>query len=70
MCETVTNIEVRLDPKKFVRVHRSGLVNLERIREMQPIYGGRAKLILTSGANLTVSRRYCQKLSKLFGEKY
>ena len=68
--ETMTNLETRLDPKKFVRVHRSGLVNFERIREMQPIYGGRAKLVLASGANLTVSRRYYQKLSKLFDKEY
>jgi two-component system LytT family response regulator len=68
--ETITNLETRLDPKKFARVHRSGLVNLERIREMQPVYGGRAKLGLASGANLTVSRRYYQKLSKLFDKEY
>lgn len=64
--ETITNLEAQLNPKKFARVHRSGLVNLDRIREMQPVFGGRAKLVLASGAHLTTSRRYNQKLSKLF----
>lgn len=64
--ETIINFETKLDPQKFVRVHRSGLVNLERVREMQPIFGGRAKLILASGGELTASRRYNRKLSKLF----
>jgi two-component system LytT family response regulator len=63
--ETVTNLEARLDPKKFARVHRSVLVNLDRIREMQPVFGGRAKLVLASGTRLTTSRRYNQKFSKL-----
>lgn len=67
--ETITNLEARLDPKKFARVHRSGLVNLDRIREMQPVFGGRAKLVLASGAHLTTSRRYNQKFSKLFDQE-
>ncbi|MDQ3062230.1 MAG: LytTR family DNA-binding domain-containing protein [Acidobacteriota bacterium] len=66
--ETITSLEVRLDPQKFTRIHRSGLVNLEHIREMQPIFGGRAKIVLASGAELTASRRYNRKLSKLFGK--
>lgn len=66
--ETITNLETKLDPQKFARVHRSGLVNLERIREMQPIFGGRAKLVLASGRELTASRRYNRKLSQLFGK--
>ena len=66
--ETITNLETRLDPKKFARVHRSGLVNLDRIREMQPVFGGRSKLVLASGVQLTTSRRYNQKFSKLFDQ--
>lgn len=64
--ETITNLEIKLDPKKFGRIHRSGLVNLTRIREMQSIFGGRAKLVLANGTQLTVSRRSYQKLSKFF----
>lgn len=63
--ETISNLETRLDPQKFVRVHRSGLVNLEKIRELQPVFGGRARLLLSGGAELSVSRRYNRKLSKM-----
>ncbi|HEX8246737.1 MAG TPA: LytTR family DNA-binding domain-containing protein [Pyrinomonadaceae bacterium] len=64
--ETISSLELQLDPSKFARVHRSGSVNLERIREMQAVFGGRAKIILASGAEIIASRRYYRKLSKLF----
>ncbi len=64
--ETISSFEAQLDPKKFVRVHRSGLVNFERIRALEPLFGGRAKIVLESGAEIVVSRRFNRKLSKLF----
>jgi two-component system, LytTR family, response regulator len=45
-----------LDPKQFVRIHRSIIVNVERIREVQPWFGGDYIAILRSGAKLKVSR--------------
>ncbi len=63
--ETISSLETALDPRRFVRVHRSGIVNLDRIRELQTVFGSRARLILTSGAEIFVSRRYFRKLSKL-----
>jgi two-component system, LytTR family, response regulator len=67
--ETISSLEQQLDPKKFARIHRSSLVNLGRIRELEPIFGGRAKLVLTSGAQLTVSRRFYRQLAKIFEKK-
>lgn len=67
--ETISSMETRLDPKKFARVHRSGLVNLERVRELQPMFGGRARIILKSGAEIAASRRYFSKLSKMLEKK-
>jgi two-component system LytT family response regulator len=45
-----------LDPKRFVRIHRSVIVNVERIREVQPWFGGDYIAILRTGAKLRVSR--------------
>ena len=66
MRETISSLESQLDPKRFARVHRSGLVNMARIREINPIFGGRSKIILESGAEIVASRRYNRKLLKLF----
>ena len=56
--ETMKSIEDRLDPKEFVRVHRSMIVRLSRIRELAPMDSGDYKLFLTTGATLTLSRTY------------
>ena len=64
--ETISNLEMNLNPEKFVRVHRSGLVNIKFIREIHPIFGGRAIIILANGEEMITSRRYNRKLSKLF----
>ncbi|MFL5578416.1 MAG: LytR/AlgR family response regulator transcription factor [Gemmatimonadaceae bacterium] len=45
-----------LDPRRFVRIHRSAIVNVERIREVQPWFGGDYIAILRTGAKLRVSR--------------
>ncbi|HEX5072437.1 MAG TPA: LytTR family DNA-binding domain-containing protein [Gemmatimonadaceae bacterium] len=45
-----------LDPRRFVRIHRSVIVNVERIREVQPWFGGDYIAILRTGAKLRVSR--------------
>jgi two-component system LytT family response regulator len=56
--ETLTNLEQRLPPAAFLRVHRSSLVNIDRIREIQPWFGGDYVLILTDGTKVTTGRRY------------
>jgi two-component system, LytTR family, response regulator len=56
--ETLTNLEQRLPAGAFLRVHRSSLVNVDRIREIQPWFGGDYVLILTDGTKVTTGRRY------------
>jgi two-component system, LytTR family, response regulator len=51
-----------LDPRRFVRIHRSAIVNIERIREVQPWFGGDYVAILRTGAKLRVSRRRAAEL--------
>ena len=48
----------QLDPRTFVRIHRSAIVNVERIREVQPWFGGDYVAILRDGRQLRVSRHY------------
>jgi len=63
--ETMKTLEARLDPAKFVRIHRSAIVNLERIRELQPSFHGEFTVVLEDGAQLTSSRNYGEPLRRL-----
>lgn len=56
--ETMNNLEARLDPEKFVRIHRSTLVNIDSIKEIQPLFGGQYTVLLKDGTELTLSRSY------------
>ncbi|MEZ5401732.1 MAG: LytTR family DNA-binding domain-containing protein [Bryobacteraceae bacterium] len=60
--ETMNSFEKRLDPNRFLRIHRSTIVNLDRVKEMQPWFRGDYQVILHSGAKLTLSRSYRDKL--------
>ncbi len=56
--ETMKDLEKRLDPRVFKRVHRSAIVNLDQVREVKPHTNGECFLILESGAQVKVSRSY------------
>ncbi len=58
MRETLSHLEERLPRGTFLRIHRSTIVNVERIREVQPWFAGDYVLILTDGTKLTTGRRY------------
>jgi two-component system LytT family response regulator len=66
--ETMNNMEARLDPRKFMRIHRSSIVNIERIKELQPWFGGEYVVVLRDGQQLTLSRTYRSKLQELLGD--
>lgn len=61
--QSLAQLESRLDPASFVRVHRSTLVNVEHIAEMHPLFHGDYELILRRGTRLTLSRRYRGRLA-------
>lgn len=63
--ETMSGIEKQLDPEKFIRIHRSTIVNLDHIRELQPREHGEYTALLIDGSKVTVSRTYKEKLSFL-----
>jgi len=56
--ETMKDLERRLDPKAFQRVHRSTIVNLDLVRQIKPHTNGECFLVLQSGAEVKVSRSY------------
>ena len=65
--ETMNALEARLDPAVFFRIHRSHIVNIERVRELQPWFNGEYVVFLTSGARLTLSRGYREKIQDRIG---
>ena len=56
--ETMKDLERRLDPRNFQRVHRSWIVNLDQVRQVKPHTNGECFLVLDSGAEVKVSRSY------------
>jgi two-component system LytT family response regulator len=70
MRETMGGLEARLDPEKFVRIHRSTIVRVDRIKEMQPAFHGDYIVILQDGARLSLSRSYREKLQALLGQTF
>ncbi len=64
--ETMNRLEAKLNPDKFLRIHRSTLVNIDRIKELQPLFSGDYTVILRDGRQLTLSRSYRDKLLELF----
>ena len=65
--ETMSSLEAQLDPGKFMRISRSTIVNVDRIKELQPLFHGEYTVILRNGTRLTLSRSYREKLDHLMG---
>jgi two-component system LytT family response regulator len=63
--ESMKNMEAKLDPKIFVRIHRSAIVNIDRIRELEPWFHGEYIVIMRDGTRLTASRVFSDRLSAL-----
>ena len=63
--DTMNNIQTKLDPEKFLRIHRSTILKIDRIKELQPWYHGEYVVTLENGKQLTSSRSYRDKLGKL-----
>lgn len=66
--ETMNNIEKQLNREKFVRIHRSTIVNIDRLKELQPWFNGEYKVLLTTNAQLVMSRGYRENFNKAIGK--
>jgi two-component system LytT family response regulator len=65
--ETIASIEARFANAGFVRIHRSTLVNIDRVRELRPLEKGEFLVILHNGLELKLSRNFRAALPRLAG---
>ena len=63
---TLQELESRLDPAKFARIHRSHIVNIDFINELQSWFHGDYKVLLKDGTSLRLSRRYSERFLNIF----
>jgi two-component system LytT family response regulator len=59
----------KLDPRDFIRIHRSSIVNLHRVREVQPWFQGSHIVLLLSGEELRMSRYQREAVERLLGKR-
>lgn len=64
--ETMNGIEKKLPPDKFLRIQRSSIVNIDRIKELNPLFSGDYLVTLQNDTELTLSRNYHDRLQQLF----
>jgi len=65
MRETMARLEARLDPKRFIRIHRSTIVNFDRMRKLSPSFAGEYAVVLHDGTKLKLSRGYHERIAAL-----
>jgi len=63
--DTLRNFEERLDPDRFLRVHRSAIVNVDSIQRLEPWFHGEYAVVLRDGTKLMSSRTYSERLRKI-----
>lgn len=63
--DSIKRLETVLDPERFVRIHRSAMVHVDRIAELHPMFHGEYEVVLESGAKLKVSRGYRERVHDL-----
>lgn len=66
--ETISNLETELDPKEFLRIHRSTIVRIDRIQELQTWFHGEYRVLMRDGSELTLSRTYRDRLQEVLGK--
>ncbi len=65
MRETMARLEARLDPRRFIRIHRSTIVNIDRLRKLSPSFAGEYAVVLHDGTKLKLSRGYHERIDTL-----
>ena len=66
----ISRLEAQLDPARFLRIHRSIIVSIKQIKEMQPLFHGDYEIVLKDGTKLTSSRSYRDKLQRLLENSF
>lgn len=65
--ETISSLEEQLDPRQFRRIHRSAIVKIDRIKELQPWFHGEYRILMENGKQLTLSRSYRSNFQRALG---
>jgi two-component system LytT family response regulator len=65
--ETMSQIEAKLDPRRFVRIHRSTIVRIDAVKEITPLFNGDQSVILNDGTKVVLSRSYREKARTALG---
>ncbi|MEW6211688.1 MAG: LytTR family DNA-binding domain-containing protein [Acidobacteriota bacterium] len=65
--EAISGIESRLDPRRFARIHRCVIVNIDRIERLESWFNNEYRVVMKTGDHLTLSRSYRKRLSELLG---
>lgn len=66
--QTLISLAMQLDPRKFSRIHRSQIVNIDRVHELQPWSNRQHRVVLKNGKELSLSRRYRDQFYQLLGK--
>jgi two-component system LytT family response regulator len=66
--EGITNFAARLDPSRFLRIHRSYIVNIDRIAKLDRLFRGEYRVLLHDGTTLLMTRRYKKSVEQVLGE--
>jgi two-component system LytT family response regulator len=61
----MARLEARLDGKRFIRIHRSTIVNVDRVRKLSPSFAGEYAVVLADGTKLRLSRGYHDRVAAL-----
>jgi two-component system LytT family response regulator len=69
MREAIGALETQLDPKRFLRIHRSAIINIDRIRELEPWFHNEYRVVLKDGTTLMLSRSFRKRLSEALGNQ-
>lgn len=67
--ESMSTLESQLDPRQFLRIHRSTIVNIDQVKELQPWFHHEYQVVLRDGTELMLSRSCRKKLAELLGER-
>jgi len=66
--ETMNGLEQQLNPQQFIRIHRSTIINIEKIKELEPYFNGEYKVILNNSTQLILSRNYRENFTNVLGK--
>lgn len=66
--ETMNSLEEKLNPQKFIRIHRSTIINIEKIKELQPYFNGEYKVVLHNNTHVILSRGFKDNFTKVLGK--